>query len=48
MIRGDWEVERQRPDSSNRDTGNGMGKIDQWEDNEKLGNNDQNQWKKYN
>ena len=31
MIGCDWEVERQRPDSSNRDTGNGTGKIDQCE-----------------
>ena len=39
MIGGDWEVERQTPDN-----GNGMGKTD----NRKLGNNDQNQQKKYN
>ena len=46
MIRGDWEVETQRPDSSNRDTGNGMRRTDQCEDNEKLANYNQNQWKK--
>ena len=43
MIGGDWEVERQTPDSSNVEVGNGMGKTYQCEDNEKLGNNDQNQ-----
>ena len=30
------------------EVGNGMGKTDQCEDNGKLGNNDQNQQKKYN
>ena len=30
------------------ETGNGMGKADQCEDNGKLSNNDQNQQKKYN
>ena len=30
------------------ETGNGMGKTDQCEDNGKLSNNDQNQQKKYN
>ena len=48
MIGGDWEVERQTPDSSNMEVGNGMGKTYRCEDNEKLGNNDQNQQKKYN
>ena len=48
MISGDWEVERQTPDSSNMEAGNGMGKTYQYEDNGKLGNNDQNQQKKYN
>ena len=31
MIGGDWEVERQTPDSSNMEVGNGMRKTDQWE-----------------
>ena len=48
MIGGDWEVERQTPDSNNMEVGNGMGKADQCEDNRKLGNSDQNQQKKYN
>ena len=48
MIGGDWEVERQTPDSSIMKVENGMGKTYQCEDNEKLGNNDQNQQKKYN
>ena len=48
MIRCDWEVERQTPDSSNMEVGNGMGKTWQCEGNGKLGNNDQNQQKKYN
>ena len=53
MVVGDWESERQTPGSSNMEVGNGMGKTDQWEiketeDNGKLGNNDQNQQKKYN
>ena len=48
MVVGDWEVERQTPGSSNMEVGNGMGKTDQCEDNGKLGNNDQNQQKKYN
>ena len=48
MIGGDLEVERQTPDSSNMEVGNGMGKAYQCEDNGKLGNNDQNQQKKYN
>ena len=48
MIGGDWEVERKTPDSSNVEVENGMGKAYQCEDNEKLGNNDQNQQKKYN
>ena len=46
MIGGDWEVERQTPGSSNTQVGNGIGKTDQYEDNGKLGNNDQNQQKK--
>ena len=48
MIGGDWEAERQTPDSSNMEVGNGMGKADQCKDNRKLGNSDQNQQKKYN
>ena len=48
MISGDWEVERQAPDSRNIEVGNGMDKTYQCEDNRKLGNNDQNQQKKYN
>ena len=48
MTGGDWEVERQTPDSSNMEVGNGMGKTCQCESNGKLGNNDQNQQKKYN
>ena len=48
MISGDWEVERQTPDSSNMEVGNGMGKTDPCMDNGKLGNSDQNQQKKYN
>ena len=48
MIGGDWEVERQTPDSSSMEAENGMGKTDQCEDNRKLGNDDQNQEKKYN
>ena len=43
MIGGDCKVERQIPDSSNMEAGNGMGKTDQCEYNGKLGNNDQNQ-----
>ena len=48
MISGDREVERQTPDSSNVEVGNGMDKADQCEDNRKLGSIDQNQQKKYN
>ena len=48
MIGGDQDVQRQTPDSSNMEAGNGMGKTDQCEDNEKLDNNDQNQQMKYN
>ena len=48
MIGGDWEVEWQTPDSSIKKVENGMGKTYQCEDNGKLGNNDQNQQKKYN
>ena len=48
MIGGDWEVERQTPDSSNMEVGNGMDKADQCKVNRKLGNIDQNQQKKYN
>ena len=45
IIGGDWEVERQTPDSSNMEVGNGMRKTDQCEDNGKLGKNDQSQQK---
>ena len=37
MIGGDWEAERQTPDSKNMEVGNGMGKTDQCEDHGKLG-----------
>ena len=37
MIGGDWEAERQTPDSNNMEVGNGMGKTDQCEDHGKLG-----------
>ena len=39
MIGGDWEVERQTPDSSIIEVKNGMGKTYQCEDIGKLGNN---------
>ena len=39
MISGDWEVERQTPDSSIIEVENGMGKTYQCEDIGKLGNN---------
>ena len=48
MIGGDWEVVRQTHDSSIMKVENSMGKTYQCEDNGKLGNNDQNQQKKYN
>ena len=47
MIGGDWEVVRQTHDSSIMKVENSMGKTYQCEDNGKLGNNDQNQQKKY-
>ena len=48
MIGGNWEVERQTPDSSNMEVGDGMGKTYQSKGNAKLRHNDQNQQKKYN
>ena len=48
MIGSDWEVVRQTHDSSITKVENSMGKTYQCEDNGKLGNNDQNQQKKYN
>ena len=47
MIGGDWEVEKQTPDSSNMEVGNGMAKTNQCADNGKLGNSDENQQKEY-
>ena len=43
MIGGDLEVEKQKPDSSNVEVGNEMGKTYQCEVNGKLGNKRQNQ-----
>ena len=43
MIGGDLEVEKQKPDSSNMEVGNGMGKTYQCEDNGKLGDKKQKQ-----
>ena len=48
MIGGDWELESQTPETNNMEIENGMCKTDQREFNRKLGNNDQNQQKKYN
>ena len=36
------------PDNRKMEVGNGMAKTDQCEDNGKLGDSDQDQWKKYN